>query len=377
MSARRRQGWPSVAAGMAAAVAVAPWMVAIAQSAERGPVVTVDWIASGPCPDKAYVEAKIERLLVGATADAPRLRARAVVVRDKDGPWRVDLSTHSATITGHRSVTAETCRAAADVTALILALAVDPDGSGRDRPGSIDAGASMDAGPDSRSADDADESMDDGAYSMFAVTVPSASVATDAPSARGTAPSTSNETPTSAPDRPKSLTLAAGVYALGDLGTLPSLGPGGAIRLAAIPPFASAGRLELGASIWAPQTVGSTTSLHSRFDLRSFDVAVCWAPSLDRWELGACLGAELGWMTGSGFSSGPGQGETSDALWPILRPRATGAYRFSARWAVRADLGLGINLDRPQFRWEGVGGSEVESPAVVAARAAVGLEGRF
>jgi hypothetical protein len=64
-------------------------------------------------------------------------------------------------------------------------------------------------------------------------------------------------------------------------------------------------------------------------------------------------------------------------LWPILRGRITGAYRLCAQWAIRADLGLGVSLDRPEFRWEGVGAGGVQSPAVVAARAAVGLEVRF
>jgi hypothetical protein len=362
VSVHPRRGWPPVAAGTAAAVALAPWTVAIAQPPERGPVVTVDWVASDRCPDAAYVEAKIARLLAGAVPDTPRLRARAVVVRDKNGPWHVDLSTESATGTGHRSVTAETCRAAADVTALILALAVDPEGASRNRGGSMDADAAIDAEADSTSS----------------VTAPSGGAATDGSASEATVASTSNETRASVPDRPASTIFAAGVYALADLGTLPFLGPGAGVRLAAMPAFAPAARLELGASLWAPQTVAPTTaSLGGRFDLRSIDIAACWVPSLGRWELGACLGGEVGWMTGSGIGSGTSVGQTSDAVWPILRPRFAGAYRFTRQWAVRGDVGLGVSLARPQFRWEGVGGGDVQSPAVVAARAGVGLEGRF
>jgi hypothetical protein len=362
VSVHRRHDWRPVAAGTAATIALAPWMAAIAQSAQHGSVVTVDWVASDRCPDAAYVDAKIARLLAGAAADTPRLRARAVVVRDKNGPWRVDLSTESATGTGHRSVTAETCRAAADVTALVLALAVDPEGASRNRGGSMDADAAIDAGADSTSS----------------VTAPSVGAATDAPAPEATVASTSNETQASVPNRVESRVFAAGVYVLADLGTLPYLGAGAGVRLAVIPPFARAARLEVGASLWAPQTVAPTTaSLGGRFDLRSIDVAACWVPSLGRWELGACLGGELGWMTGSGISSGTGEGQTNDALWPILRPRVTGAYRLSTQWAVRGDLGLGVSLGRPQFRWEGVGGGDVQSPGVVAARADVGLEARF
>jgi hypothetical protein len=324
-------------------------MAAMAQPAGRGPVVAIEWIASDSdqCPDAAYVKARTAWLVDGATADAPRLRARAVVARDESGPWRVSLSTESATVTGHRSVTAESCRAAADATALILALAVDAEG------GAPDAGAD----------------------STPAMTAPPTLAATAAPAP---AASPSQETPVPAPGRPPSKIFSAGVYALADLGTLTRLDPGAGVRLGATPPFAPTMRLELGASLWAPQTISQTSpSLGSRFDLRSFDVAACWVPSLGRWELGACVGGELGWITAIGSSSGTGLGRSSDALWPILRGRITGAYRLCAQWAIRADLGLGVSLDRPEFRWEGVGAGGVQSPAVVAARAAVGLEVRF
>ena len=344
----RRHHWPPVAAGVTAAT-LAPWMSAMAQSAGQGPVVAIEWIASdsNQCPDAAYVAARTARLLDGATADAPRLRARALVAHDESGPWRVDLSTESAAGTGHRSVAAESCRAAADATALILALAVDAEG------------AATDAGADSTPGKTAPTTL--------------AAIAGPVP-----ATSSSRETPVPPPDRSPSKIFSAGVYALADLGTLPRIAPGGGIRLGATPPFAPAVRLELGASLWVPQTVSpAAPSLSSRFDLRSFEVAACWTPSLGRWELGACVGGELGWITASGTSSGTGVGRSSDALWPILRGGITGAFRLGARWAIRADLGLGVSLDRPEFRWEGVGAGTAQSPAVVAARAAVGLEVRF
>jgi hypothetical protein len=327
-------------------------MAAMAQLAGRGPVVAIEWIApdSDRCPDAAYVEAKTARLLDGATADAPRLRARAVVLRDESGPWRVDLSTESAAGTGRRLVTAETCRAAADAIALILALAVDAEA----------------------------RATDAGADSTPAVTVPPAPPAPAATTAPAPVASPSHETPVPTPDLPPSKVFSAGVYALADLGTLPRLDSGAGIRLGATPRFAPTVRLELGASLWAPQAVSQASpSLGSRFDLRSFDVGACWVPSFGRWELGSCADGELGWITASGSSSGTGVGRSSDAVWPILRGRITGTYRLGAQWAIRGDVGLGVSLDRPEFRWQGVGAGGVQSPAVVAARAAVGLEVRF
>jgi hypothetical protein len=324
-------------------------MAAMAQPAGSGPRVAIDWVVpdSRSCPGALYVEALIASLLDGATGGARGLRAHAVVSRDESGAWHVDLSTESAAGAGHRSVTAETCRAAADATAFILALAVDEEGGGAD------------AGADSGRTSTAPS--------------PPAVIAGPVPAA-----SPPPETPVPVPDRHPSKIFSAGVYALADLGTLPAFDLGAGVRLGATPPFAPSVRLEFGASLWMPEEISQASpSTTSRFDLRSFDVAACWAPMLGHWELGACLGGELGWMEGTGRSSGTGVGRSGDAFWPVVRGRVTSAYRLGAAWAVRADLGVGVSLDRPEFRWEGVGAAEAQSPAVVAARAAVGLEVRF
>jgi hypothetical protein len=148
--ARRRGGGSRVAAWIAAATSLAPWPEARAQPTDDGSRVTVEWIAPSPCPDGAVLDAKIARLLAGSAAvGARRLRARAVVTRDPNGPWRVDLSTEGPTTQGHRSVTAETCQVAADVVALILALAVDPGRVARDGAPTAEADASTDAKADS------------------------------------------------------------------------------------------------------------------------------------------------------------------------------------------------------------------------------------
>jgi hypothetical protein len=116
-----------IATPMVVGVALAGGTLALAQPVEPGPAVVLEWIAPSECPDSAYVKREIRRLLAGAPApETPPLRARVEVSREIEERWRVSLTTTGAQGTGHRSLTAETCRALAGATALILALAVDP-----------------------------------------------------------------------------------------------------------------------------------------------------------------------------------------------------------------------------------------------------------
>src|SRR5262249_8197629 len=74
----------------------------------------------------SYVVAEIARQLAGSTASPEKkIRARAEV--NKEGPkWRLRLIIDTADQHGERMLDAESCRAAADATALILAMTVDP-----------------------------------------------------------------------------------------------------------------------------------------------------------------------------------------------------------------------------------------------------------
>jgi hypothetical protein len=387
------RSWCVVA--MAAALWMTPFAATLAQTPESVPPVAVDWRApaqgergaQGDCPDAAYLEHEIERLL----GDAPRfatarLHARAEVTHEVGGSWHVELTTVSAQGNGHRAVTAETCGALARATALILALAVDPDRVAKNRtldPALFDPVTAAPVGSNATSSWTADAATPPS--TADAVSPPSTADAASPPStAKTTTIATATATPTridaESPVRARKrpglpTTFALGASALVELGSLPFLGPGGGARLAAVPGFAPALRLELGAALWPwPQSAGATaTSLGGTFALRAFEAGACLIP------VGPCAGAELAWLSGQGIGMGTA-GTTvrsSDAVWLVFRAGAMAAYRLSSAWAIRANLGLGLALAPPAFEWTGAVATVAFRPSVLSGRAALGAEVRF
>ena len=371
------------------ATAVALWMTpfasTLAQTSESVPPVAVDWRAraqgergaQGDCPDAAYVEHEIERLLADAPRSATaRLHARAEVTHEVGGSWHVELTTVSAQGNGHRSVTAETCGALARATALILALAVDPDRVAKNRaldPTLSDPVTAAPVGSNATSSSTAD-----------AASPPSTAKTTTTATASASATPTRIDTESPVRARKRSglpTTFALGASALVELGSLPFLSPGGGARLAAVPGFAPALRLELGAALWPwSQSAGATaTSLGGTFALRAFEAGACLVPVGESWEFGPCAGAELAWLSGQGIGTGTAgtTGQSSDAVWLVFRAGAIAAYRLSSAWAIRADLGVGLALDPPAFEWTGAAAGVAFRPSVLSGHAALGAEVRF
>ena len=84
--------------------------------------LTLDWTAPAGCPDAAWVEASVLRLL--STPPTEPLRVRAVV-RPEAAGWQVDLRLEGAA-RGTRHLRAASCESVARASALIVALALDP-----------------------------------------------------------------------------------------------------------------------------------------------------------------------------------------------------------------------------------------------------------
>lgn len=82
----------------------------------------LSWTAPAGCPDQAAVVASVQRAVATTPPEALRVAAR---VRAEEEQWVVDLELSGAA-SGTRSVRARTCRALARATALIVALALDP-----------------------------------------------------------------------------------------------------------------------------------------------------------------------------------------------------------------------------------------------------------
>jgi hypothetical protein len=302
--------------------------------------VTLEWVAPEECPDAAHVEREVERLLADvSTGGGPYLQARAEVHGDESGVWHVDLRTTGPEGPGLRTVTAESCQALADATALILALAVDPE----------------------RVA------ANDSTRSSASQTPPPPPSENAAAGPKSTVPP-----PTTSP---RAVRVAVVASALLDIGSLPTAAPGVAATLTvgpgAFPPL----RFEIGAGVFLDEAATRPLERSGTFSLRTFDANGCLVAPAGRLEIGGCAGAELAWISAVGLSeSVTTRGE---AEWMVLRVRATAAYLVSSVWAVRADAGVGLDLLRPEFVSAGADPGLIFQPARFTGQGSLGMELRF
>jgi len=343
---------------------------AVSQAQPTGPAraVSLEWTVPEACPDIEYVEHEIGRLLAGAaTPITPLLHARAEVKRGGETDWLVVLETDSSEGVGRRTFSAESCRAAADATALILALAVDPDRVATNQSAPAASASALPATSAGTST------ASNGA--------PSASAAPTSglpPFETATAASAPPPPPPPPPMYiPPAFGFSLAISGAFDMGTLPASSPG---------VFASGGfiarrlqwiRFDVGAGIFANEAASVAGFENGVFRLRVFDAGVCVLPLTGRFELGGCVDGELSWEVATGVNEA--STSTHGATWLVLRPRATFAYAFSRTWALRADASIGYAVDAPpQFVVLGSDSiEEVQIPGVWTGRISLGLEARF
>ena len=98
----------------------------VATSAHAQSSLELQWSAPPSCPDRAWVVRAVDRLV--SSPSAP-LQVSAVVRQEEDG-WIVDLEMHGAA-SGTRTLRATSCPSIARATALLVALALDPQAASR------------------------------------------------------------------------------------------------------------------------------------------------------------------------------------------------------------------------------------------------------
>ncbi|HEY5957124.1 MAG TPA: hypothetical protein VIV60_11245, partial [Polyangiaceae bacterium] len=108
----------------------------------------LDWQAPTGCPTAEAVRLDITRLAGESEGDA--LIARAIVTPTADARFRVVIDL-AGSATGHRTLTGDTCRQIARASALIIALAANPEASlelHADEPNDTKGAAATSAIPD-------------------------------------------------------------------------------------------------------------------------------------------------------------------------------------------------------------------------------------
>ncbi len=335
-------------------------------------VVTLDWDAPADCPARSYVMAELARQLTGSNVPPEkRIRARALVRRGEGQLWHLRLMTASGDEQeGDRTLEAETCHAAADATALIVAMAVDPSrASAAPIPAPIPP---MPAGT-IRAAPTGGEPSSAPAPSPPAAAPPVARATTPA-----SAPSVPDARPTSGgPSRLARFGISAMVLA--DDGVLSGVSPGVGGALAWLPGRA---RLEVGGAFFPHDRleVASNPARGARMDLATGYLRGCYAFVAIPVEIGPCAGAELGWLRAAGF--GVASAVESGAMWEAITLGGIGSLPVGRVFSLRFSADAIAPLVRPNFVLAapaGKGGLElnVHKTAALAGRISFGAELRF
>jgi hypothetical protein len=302
-----------------------------AGASTEGPF-TFAWTAPDGCPSADELRAAIDKLL-GETAQARAhepLAVHAVVAHA--GAWTVAIETRSPTSTGHRTLDATTCQGLANATALIVALAIDPD----------------------------------------AVAAHGGRASEPLPAARPVSAETSLPLSSVAP---RSTFGVVGLVGAASLGVVPGLDVdlGGELGL-----VRGRWRVELravyGLRAQDSPPVSGAMGAHGRFRFFAGTLAGCWIVARGRVQVGPCADVEVGAVHGQGIGSDQDAAATTPwyglgaGLVAVIAPTPW------LHFPLHADAVL--PLRRPSYRFEGVQAS-IYDPWPVGVRLTAGVELQF
>jgi hypothetical protein len=333
-----RYTWPAVAA---LCLVVAP----SARAQEHEPV-SLTWSAPAACPTEDHVRAEVLRLLAGPPISPDRhVTAMARVMRLESGRWRVEVFVMAQ---GVRSLEAESCSGLADATALIVAIAVDPDRAGA---------AAYAAAPTALPPVQPEPAL--------AVPPPAAPPAPLASSAR-LAPARG------AAAEPR---WSFGTWGLVDSATLPAPAFGGAFGVGAL-----VGRLrsEAAFSVVPGRTylVSSQPGVGADMSLWVASANVAYRVALGPAEVALGGGAEASHLGAVGVQvTAPVAGVPGSATWAALRADAMLTARIVAPIFFRLEVDAVAPLRRPTFVVDPLG--TVHQPAPLTGRLGAGVELHF
>ena len=132
-------------------------------------------------------------------------------------------------------------------------------------------------------------------------------------------------------------------------------------------------RLQLTGLFFPANTARLPFSRGGTFALYAAHATGCYEVLSADFEIGPCLGVELGALKGTGF--GINKQTPALALWAAPSVGGAFGWRIGGYFALRLELAALFPLQRPEFVLDGVGG--VHRPAAVLGRAGLGAEVRF
>jgi hypothetical protein len=308
--------------------------------ASRVQALQLDWQAPASCPTRETILRDVRRLAGANEGDL--LAARAVVTETPDQRWRVAIDL-SGSATGHRTLTADSCTQLARASALIIALAANPEAA-------LDLPGDDPAGPLSTTDAHGQPSASSGAPPPNRSPQPSL-----------LAPATPEQSPSREPggDEPKgrprmSIDLLARTGF--EWGSLPVstawLGLGVKARFPAYPiSFAMTTHLTQATSATFTNGVGA------RFRVLGTQARLCVEPSSGGWYFAGCSGLQLALMRANGYVSADGlagSGYGSAVTFTRYRwiPAPLVALNLGYQFLPRFTAELGADAIFPTTRWQ-------------------------
>jgi hypothetical protein len=323
--------------------------------AEASGRLVLEWTAPAECPTAIEVRSEVERRIghEARVEGQDDLEVTAMAVEDPRGLWRGSVATRLGNQAGKRVLEAESCRAIAHATALIVALMIDPDAAQRLQV----QGA---RGSNSSASTTASDAARPRKVEPRPAKTPLMRTATPAAEPRERAPKTV-------------IRYRPGLVAALDMGTLPAAAPGVGAS-AAVLLGASALRAE--AIRWAEtRTVIAHTDppVGGRFDLVSVSLAGCPGVAVGRFDVGLCAEAEFDWLKGTG--TGVSSPDHKIFRWLSAGAGGFADMRLGKGLRMNAELDLLAPLGRSRFVLNGVSESagEVHRTGLAVGRAAMGF----
>jgi hypothetical protein len=294
---------------------------------------TVAWNAPPECDDPRQTTEEAERLLGRPLAEVENVDFEVRIARAGKRDWSASLVTigQRSHERRERVLRGTSCNEVTAAAAVALAMVVD---ASEPKPRADEAAPA--AGPIDQPAE-------------------------AAPVAR------QQRQPTSAPQRGRRLGTAFSLGLVADVGSLPSVAPGG--EAAASIRYGSWQLTALG-NFYVPTEKRVQAQKGAELKLSLAGLLGC-----SRWSVGtghalACVGAEAGWLSGEGV--GLKSPRTEGAFWWAPRADVGAALPIAGKLSVCARLGLVL----PQIRREFVVEDDlfVHRAAAIAGRAVLGIE---